>query len=175
MKSLVVILTALALTGCASTQYTEYATAQIKIAEANALAQKYKYEALVLMSKDASDAAKVAAVMTLQNSGQAPQQTLAQPKSAGDTALQWASILVPSLTQMYSINANKELGLANTAAQVQNTQVQTAASVQNTAAQIGGFVKFGELINSPTVVTQPAPVIVPTQVVNPVIVQTPVR
>jgi uncharacterized protein YceK len=181
MKSLIVVLAAVTLTGCAgldraiggnSTEYTEYAAAQVKIAEANALAQKYKYEALVLMSKDASDAAKVAAVMSLQNSGVAiPQQTLNQPKSMSDTALQWASVLMPSLTQMYSISANKELGLANTAAQVQNTQVQTAASVQNTAAQIGGFVKFGELINAPTVVTQPAPIIVPQQVVNPVVVQ----
>lgn len=161
MKIFVLLLTALALTGCASTQYTEYAQAQVKIAEANALSQKYRYEALVLLSKDAGDAAKVAAVMSIQGFGQAQQQqALTQPKSNGDTALQWASILVPGVTQIYSINANKELGLAN-----------TAASVQNATTMSSSYVEFGKLINSPTVVNQPAPVIVPTRVVQPQVVQ----
>lgn len=74
---------------------------------------------------------------------------------------------------MYSVNANKEISLA-----------QTAASTQNAATQINGFVRFGELINAPTVVTQPAPVVItqPTpivvrpevvqpQIVNPILVR----
>lgn len=164
IKLITLTLVALSLTGCATPNYTEYAQAQVKIAEANALAQKYKYEALVMMGKDASDVARVAAVLTInQQNTQQNTSVLAPPKAAGETALQWASLLVPSLTQMYSINANKELSLANTTASVQNNMI-TASS----------YTEFGKLINSPTIVNQPNPVIVPTQIVNPVVVPTQV-
>lgn len=89
-KVLVVLMTALALTGCASTQYTEYTAAQVKIAEANAQAQKYKYESMVLLAKDGSDVAKVAALITINQQQNQPTQQLAQPKSWQDSALQWA-------------------------------------------------------------------------------------
>lgn len=163
MKVILAVITALALTGCA-TNYDQYASAQVKIAEANAMTAKYKYEALTLMGNSGGDAAKVAAIMSLNQQGhQEQQQVLQAPKSWQDSALQWASVLVPSLTQMYSINATKATSLA-----------QIDASVKSSANQTGAFVEFGKLINDPTVVTQPAPVIVtqpaPT-IVNPVVVQ----
>lgn len=80
---------------------------------------------------------------------------LQAPKSWQDSALQWASVLVPSLTQMYSINATKATSLA-----------QIDASVKSSANQTGAFVEFGKLINTPTVVTQPAPVVVRPEVVT---------
>lgn len=162
MKLILAAITALALTGCA-TNYDQYASAQVKIAEANAMTAKYKYEALALMGSSGGDAAKVAAIMSLNYQGQQQQQVLQAPKSWQDSALQWASVLVPGLTQVYSINATKATSLA-----------QIDASVKNSANQTGAFVEFGKLINDPTIVTQPAPVIVtqpaPT-IVNPVVVQ----
>lgn len=64
MKVILAAITALALTGCA-TNYDQYANAQVKIAEANAITAKYKYEALALMGNSGGDAAKVAAIMSL--------------------------------------------------------------------------------------------------------------
>lgn len=158
MKTILAVIIALALTGCA-TNYDQYANAQVKIAEANAATAKYKYEALALMGNSGGDTAKVAAIISLNQQSQQPQQVLQAPKSWQDSALQWASVLVPSLTQMYSINATKATSLA-----------QIDASTKTQMHQADTYVQFGTLINDPTVVTQPAPVIVPTQVVQPTVV-----
>lgn len=157
----------LCLTACASTNYTEYAIAQVKISEANALAQKYRYDALAALAKEGSDIAKVATVMSLsQQSTQVQRSVLEKPKTWQDSALQWASVLVPGLTQAYSISANKQIALG-----------AQQASVTTSGQQMSSFVELGKLINDPTVVTQPAPVVV-TQpapvVVKPEVVQTQV-
>lgn len=165
MKTVLQILAVLALAGCA-TNYDQYASAQVKIAEAQAITAKYKYEALALMGNSGGDAAKVAAIMSLNQQGQ-QQQVLQAPKSWQDSVLQWASVLVPSLTQMYSINATKATQLA-----------QIDASTKTSANQTQSFVEFGKLINDPTVViqpqplvvTQPQPLVVQPQVVQPQIV-----
>lgn len=159
MKSLIACLVILGLTGCA-TGYEQYADAQVKIAEANALTAKYRYEALAQLGSTGGDAAKVAAVMSMQFGSTQNVSNIQAPKQTAEQALQWTSVLLPSLTQMYSINATKTTSLA---------QIDASTAVQT--HQQDAFVKFGTLINTPTVVNQPTPIVVKPEVVNPVVIK----
>lgn len=153
--------------GCASSeQYAAYVLGEKARAEAKAASDIARYQALALVGASGDEAAKVAAVISIAGGGAQPQQSgpgLAPPRSGADTALQWASILVPGLTQAYSINRNTALA----ARQSDNALAATQSTNQT-------MLGFGQLINSPVVVTQPDPVIV-TQpapvIVNPVVVQ----
>jgi hypothetical protein len=114
MKLIAAILFALALTGCATGQYEAYAKATSAQAEATANAQAERFKALGRLADSGSDVAKVAAVMALagHGTGSTPQATpIAAPRSPGDTALQWASILVPTFGQAYAIGQNVKLGM----------------------------------------------------------------
>ena len=101
MKIIVITLSlaALVLSGCASTEYTQYAKAQTDIATArhNADAEKYKAFAAIAGQGDAT--AKVAAVMAMAMGGGQTGSTQISAPQASQT-LQWASILVPGLTQV---------------------------------------------------------------------------
>jgi hypothetical protein len=136
MKNLAFIsLFALALTGCATSKdYQLYAETQQKIAHANAMAETARYAALAEIAKSGDSASKVAAVMSLNmGTGQGnklPQQVLA-PKSAGDTALQWTSVLLPGLTQFYGINANRQIAITQS-----NNAAAIAQSTNNTFANM---------------------------------------
>ena len=88
MKTLVII-TALALTACASPDYAQYA----KSAEASSVARS---KALSDIAASGDSSAKVAAVMALAMG--AGNSTLQAPMP--NAALQWAQILVPGLTQV---------------------------------------------------------------------------
>jgi hypothetical protein len=184
IKTLIAVAVAVTLVGCASPDYARYSDAQVKIAEANAMAARYKYEALLALGNSGGDVARVAAVMALQNqSSQSTTPSVQQPVNQG---LQWASILVPSLTQLYSISSSTAVSVRQLDASQKAQSSQLQASTQSQSNQIQGFVEFGKLINSPVIVnpeivtqpaplivTQPAPLIV-TQpapvIVNPVIV-----
>ncbi len=113
MKILAAILTALALTGCATGQYEAYAQAQAATAQAKHAAEAERYKALSAIAQSSSDVARVAAVMSLAGFGQAQQQApaIAAPVSPGQTALQWASILVPGVTQAWGISQQVKLGM----------------------------------------------------------------
>jgi hypothetical protein len=104
-KLLLLALAALALTGCATKDYELYADshAKIEIAKANAEAERYKAMGAIAQSGDAS--AKVAAVVALAlgQSGTKAETPMTAPQN--NQALQWASILVPSVTQLYGISA----------------------------------------------------------------------
>lgn len=106
-----IILCALALTGCAS-DYRLYADASAKseIARHNADAAKYRAMADIAAQGDAS--AKVAAVMAIalgqQSTAQA--QQLRPPEHATGTLLQWAQVLVNPLTQMYGAYSARRVG-----------------------------------------------------------------
>ena len=110
MRTLI-ILCALALTGCAS-DYKLYADASAKseIARHNADAAKYRAMADIAAQGDAS--AKVAAVMAIalgqQSTAQA--QQLRPPEHATGTLLQWAQVLVNPLTQMYGAYSARRVG-----------------------------------------------------------------
>jgi PBP1b-binding outer membrane lipoprotein LpoB len=109
MKLAAIILAALALTGCATgQQYQAYAEAH----KAQAAAQSARYQALADIAKQGDTTAKVAAVMSLQMGGQQQQSQIAAPKTAGDHLIQWTSILLPSLTNIYGINKQASVGIA---------------------------------------------------------------
>ena len=106
-----IILCALALTGCAS-DYKLYADAAAKseIARHNADAAKYRAMADIAAQGDAS--AKVAAVMAIALGQQSTQQAqqLRPPEHATGTLLQWAQVLVNPLTQMYGSYSARRVG-----------------------------------------------------------------
>lgn len=135
MKNLAFIaLAVLALTGCATSKdYQLYAETQQKIAHATAMAETARYAALAEIAKSGDSASKVAAVISLNMSGggqgvKPPQQVL-PPRTWGDTALQWTSVLLPSLTNIYGINANRQVAITQS-----NNQAAIATSTNNTFA-----------------------------------------
>lgn len=162
-----------ALAGCASTeQYAAYVAGETAKAEARATAEVARYRALALIGASGGETAKVAAMMSISHGAQAVPAGLglAPPKSGSDAALQWASILVPGLTQAYSINRNTSLA-------VRQSDNALAATQSTNSTMLG----FGQLINSPVVVeqpapvvvTQPAPIIVTPEVIQPTVIQVP--
>ena len=156
---LAVALAAVLATGCASNAvYYETVTEVERLrAERDAM----RSNALLQALQTGDPTTKALAVAALMASGQANKDTPVQAPQ--NEALQWASILVPGVTQglqmFYSYRA-----------QTHASDNALASSVNSNST----FVKFAEQINDPVVVTQPAPTIV-TQpaplVVNPVIVQ----
>ena len=121
MKSLLFVLAlALSLTGCASNDYALYADSQARVETARHQADAAKYRAMADIAASGTEAAKVAAVMAMTlGQGGATQATRLQAPQASE-ALQWASILVPSLTQVAGIAANARVAVAqsNNAARV---------------------------------------------------------
>ena len=112
----VVAIAALTLTACASPDYQQYAKSQQQIAQSRAAAEQARYTALAEIARSGDTTAKVAAVIALQQG--TPQQPtdgprISAPTGVGDTALKWASILVPSLTQVYGIGKNAEVAIVN--------------------------------------------------------------
>jgi hypothetical protein len=189
MKLIAIILTVLALTGCANTsQYQAYADAH----KAQASAQSARYQALADIAKQGDTTAKVAAVMSLQMGGQQQQSQIAAPKTAGDHLIQWTSILLPSLTNIYGINKQAQVGIAQSnnatslgistnaafvglagkiqapAANVTTTSTIGANSGANSgnSGRLAGT-SITDNTSTPTVVTQPAPVIVRPEVIQP--------
>ena len=133
MKKIVIMsaISILALTGCATDDYKRYSETQAAIASARSNAEVARYQALAEIARSGDSTAKVAAVMSLQmGAGQnIPQQQIAAPRSAGDIALQWASVLVPSMTQLYGISANRQVAITQS-----NNQAAVAQSTNNTFA-----------------------------------------
>lgn len=125
------------LTGCATNKdYQLYAETQAKIAQAEAMKETARYAALAEIAKTGDPGAKVAAAMSLgfaNNSGAGvrAQQQITPPKSLGDTALQWTSVLLPSLTNLYGINANRQVAITQS-----NNQAAIATSTNNTFASM---------------------------------------
>lgn len=102
------------LSGCASDNYKMYADTQKAIANANAMAEAARYQALAEIAKQGDTAAKVAAVMSLNQGGagaQRPQQVINPPEHWGDTALRWASLVLPVTTQFYTVNRNSAVAM----------------------------------------------------------------
>lgn len=131
---------ALVLSGCASTDYKMYAETQAKIAQAQAQAEAMKesarYAALAEIAKSGDSAAKVAAVMSI-NFGAAGAGTSSAPRSIvmnppktwNDHLLQWTGVVLPSLTNLYGISANRQVAITQS-----NNQAAVATSTNNTFA-----------------------------------------
>ena len=157
---LLAISSVIALTGCATKDYALYAETQQKIAQAQAMSDAARYAALAEIAKQGDSAAKVAAVMSLQmggGSGSGPRvNQVAPPKSMGETALQWTSVLLPSLTQFYGIAANRQVAITqsnNQAAIAQSTNSTFATmsnnqATSNTAIANAGLTAATNIANS---------------------------
>ena len=105
MKILALFLSALVLTGCASNDYAQYSKAQTDIATARHAADAAKYRAMSDIAASGDSAAKVAAVMAMaMGQGSGAQATLQAPQAS--EALQWASLIVPGLTQIAGMRYN---------------------------------------------------------------------
>ena len=99
------LLVALALTGCSTNDYAQYSKAQTDIATARHAADAAKYKAMSDIAASGDSASKVAAVMAMAlGGGGGVQNTLQAPQAS--QALQWASILVPGLTQVMGMRYN---------------------------------------------------------------------
>ncbi len=166
----------LVLGGCATGDYAIYADSQSKIESARHAADAEKYKALAGIAATGSDSARVAAVMAL---AMGNQQAAAQPQirapESSNTALQWASILVPGAVQAFGINANMHTAM-------RQSDNATAVGVSTN----GVFGSIAGLIQAPGAVTNvdrhdtitPAPVVitpvVPAPVITPVVQIVPV-
>lgn len=132
----------LLLSGCASSdKYKMYAETQRAIADAEARKEAARYSALMEIAKQGDTASKVAAVMSIQfnNAGAAnAKQQIVAPTDPGETALRWASVLVPGLAQFYTINQNSKVAITqsnnSTALGMKQSDNQAAVAVNTNAA-----------------------------------------
>jgi hypothetical protein len=104
---------ALAVTGCATNQDAYYAA--IAAREARQAEQELRADtAIIDLAAKGDDKAKGAAQMyfAMKNAGsKASQQMIAAPKSTAEALLPWAALIVPSVTQFYSITKNAEIAI----------------------------------------------------------------
>jgi hypothetical protein len=104
---------ALAVTGCATNQDAYYNA--IAAREARQAEQELRADTAIAQMASSGDAqSKGMAIMHFAmkaNSAKSSQQMIAAPKSVAESLLPWASILVPSLTQLYSIQQNTAVQL----------------------------------------------------------------
>lgn len=164
----------LALSGCATAEYQAYAD----VHKARAQAEAARYAALADIARQGDTTAKVAAVITLNQGNSTNQAHVAAPKTWAETALQWTATLLPSLTTIYSVqkqtevgitqsNNARELGISTNRAFVDIAgRIQApAANVTNTTTTTTNTATDNSVrtdnTHTPTVVTQPAPVVVP--------------
>ena len=138
LKLATIAVALIGLTGCASNDYRLYAETQTKIAQANRDAEIARYQALAKIAETGDSASRVAAVISLNITGAgggaaARQLPVNPPQSLGDKALQWTSVLLPSLTQVYGINANRQIAITQS-----NNQAAVARSTNETFATMNG-------------------------------------
>jgi hypothetical protein len=137
-KLILLAVAATLLTGCATNKdYQLYAETQQKIAHSQALTETARYAALAEIAKTGDPGARVAAVMSLnfgaQGSNNPRVNQVAAPKTFGDTALQWTSVLLPGLTNLYGITANRQIAITQS-----NNATAVAKSTNETFATMNG-------------------------------------
>jgi len=134
------------LVGCASTsdyyesvQHANDSRSKVELAKAQAEVERIR--ALQNISQNGDPSAQTAAVMALaltnQQTGNNKSHdtvTPRQPKSAHEVALDWAGILVPGVTSLYSINRN-------TAVQEQQIDANRDVRINSNRTMLG----FGQL------------------------------
>ena len=173
IKLLATLALALAATGCATAEYDAYVKGQEAVATAQAKAEVARYQALALIATTGDEAAKVAAVMSIQSNGQRQNTQVQMPVSVGEQIRAWAGVLVPALTQGYVAKQNANVQIVNS-----NNAAATAASTNAAFVGIAGQIQApGTTYNNsynqdsthvPTIVLAPAPEVVqiPTQVIT---------
>jgi hypothetical protein len=113
MKLIAITAAALTLTACATNNDTYYAAVEAR--EKRLAEQEMRADmAIVEMATKGDAQAKGAAQMyfALKNAGaKSNQQTIAAPKTTAEALLPWAALIVPSITQFYSISKNAEIAI----------------------------------------------------------------
>jgi hypothetical protein len=114
MKRLILAtVVALTLTACATNQDAYYAA--IAAREARQAEQELRADTAIAQMAASGDAqAKGMALMHFAmkaNNAKSSQQMIAAPKSTAEALLPWASLIIPSITQFYSIAKNAEIAL----------------------------------------------------------------
>lgn len=171
MRSIIALsISVLLIVGCASgpSNYQLYAETQAKIAQANAVAETARFNALAEIAKSGDNAAKVAAVLSIQlgqnsnNSQPRPGQTMAAPEDTGDRLLRWAGIIIPGVTQglgvlatIHAANSQKQIAITQSnnalaTAQSNNGIITTMSNNMTTlgTAGITGVVNAGNNFNT---------------------------
>ena len=113
MKLIAIAAAALTLTACATNQEAYYKAIE---ARENRLAQQELRtdSAIAEMAAKGDAQAKGMGLMyfALKNAGSKDsQQMIAAPKTTAEALLPWAALIVPSITQFYSISKNAEIAL----------------------------------------------------------------
>lgn len=173
-----IVLSIALLTGCASTaQYEAYTKAQETVAVARAQENAAKYMALAQIAMHGNEAAKVAAVISINQGGntQVPNTGIMLPKSGSDTALQWASVLVPSLTQLglAAKNADVMINQSNNNASVARSTNETMLGIASKIQAPGTTYNNSYNTDNTHVPTVVNPVVVNPEVVSPIVIQNP--
>ena len=99
----------------------------------NAIAEREKRQAeqelradtaIAQMAQSGDPQAKGMAIMyfATKNASKASQSVIAAPKSVAEQVLPWMSLLVPSLTQIYGIQAQTDVAITNSNNSVKNQQ-----------------------------------------------------
>ena len=113
MKLLTIAAAALTLTACATNQDAYYAA--IAAREARQAEQELRADTAIAQMASSGDAqAKGMAIMHFAmkaNNAKSSQQMIAAPKSTAEALLPWAALIVPSITQVYSITKNAEIAI----------------------------------------------------------------
>lgn len=142
MKLIASALAAIALTGCATAEYQAYAD----IHKAKAQAEAARYKALSDIAAQGDTAAKVAAVMSLNQGTAQAQSQIAAPKTVGDHLLQWTAALLPSLTNIYGINKQAQVGITQS-----NNARELGVSTNSTFLGMAGKIQApGAVTNTTT-------------------------
>jgi PBP1b-binding outer membrane lipoprotein LpoB len=148
MKSIFITLFAvLFLTGCASNTAKDYYSAVEKTARANADAHNAKMNALAIMAQNADPSAQGAAVMAIALS----QTPTVVPQYVESNALKWASIIVPSVSNLggLAIQANVAKNASDN-----SKEIQLATQSTNQAIQLGNQQMVSGLINGNSLAAQ---------------------
>ena len=113
MKLIAIAAAALTLTACATNQDAYYSA--IAEREKRQAEQELRADmAVAEMAAKGDLQAKGMGIMyfALKNAGaKQAQQAIAAPKSTAEALLPWAALIVPSITQFYSISKNAEIAL----------------------------------------------------------------
>lgn len=186
MVKLTLVSVALLLGGCAN--MTEYYKSvdttnirQVEAAKAQAEADTARYNALARIAESGNESAKVAATMALALGGnsQRPAQVVV-PAVPQNEALQWASILAPTVTNLGMAWFNKQVQINNSNNSRAISEAQIGKDVQLGLGAQQTYLGFAKEINDPTIVTNTTtvekavivkPEVVSPVVVNPVVVQ----
>jgi hypothetical protein len=113
MKLLATVIAALTLTACATSNDAYYTA--IAAREARQAEQELRADTAIAQMAASGDAqAKGMAIMHFAmkaSNAKQNQQTIAAPKTMTEQLLPWAALIVPSITQFYSITKNAEIAI----------------------------------------------------------------